>query len=433
MAEKLSTKAELLEVELNPFQYYIVNSKVMKITPNKDYVASTIVAGIRGEPRSAYFGVDILGKKNKDLDRRIFWLDDFSGEEKTINIRFNSPTDSVRFVYRMNYETKKSNCKFRILPVEKVSLTEFNGNVKGSTEGLKLFYPKINSLTDEQELILEKNLVWIYGSSRSGTTWFGTKLLSHNTHSIDEPMLGRHLGLGEVLMGKDVSLMEVSAKRPSYFFSSAFKNTWKFFLRKLILNRIYHEFQDLSKKIIIKEPSAGSLGFSTIEECLPDSKIIFLLRDGRDVLDSQLDANLHGFEKGGRFHTLIKKPLESHQRILFIENRAKTWVKLMDIFMNTFHNHREELRILVRYENLKKDTKIELRKIYNFLGIEISQEELENKIKKFSFENIPAESKGEGKRNRIAKPGKWKDNMRKEEIELMEKIMGSTLKRLGYE
>jgi len=44
-------------------------------------------------------------------------------------------------------------------------------------------------------------------------------------------------------------------------------------------------------KIIIKEPH-GSLAADTISECLPNSKIIILLRDGRDVLDSEVDGFL---------------------------------------------------------------------------------------------------------------------------------------------
>ena len=53
---------------------------------------------------------------------------------------------------------------------------------------------KISVLTEEEENQLEKNLVWIFANMRSGTTWLGTKLLTHNSHIINESSLCVHLG-----------------------------------------------------------------------------------------------------------------------------------------------------------------------------------------------------------------------------------------------
>jgi len=59
----------------------------------------------------------------------------------------------------------------------------------------------------------------------------------------------------------------------------------------------------LSKNIIIKEPN-GSFAADVIAECLPDSKIIVLIRDGRDVLDSRFDMHKPG--SWAVFHLLEK-------------------------------------------------------------------------------------------------------------------------------
>ena len=40
--------------------------------------------------------------------------------------------------------------------------------------------------------------------------------------------------------------------------------------------------------------------------------------------------------------------------------------------------------------------------------------------------------RGKGKFARSASPGKWKDNFNEKEIQLMNEIMGETLKRVGY-
>ena len=90
-----------------------------------------------------------------------------------------------------------------------------------------------------------------------------------------------------------VNFQKRTFKKDHYFFADEYKETWQFFLRKLILNRIYSQYQDLTKKVIIKEPH-GSLAADVISECLPNSQIIFLLRDGRDVVDSIIDATTKG-------------------------------------------------------------------------------------------------------------------------------------------
>ena len=102
-----------------------------------------------------------------------------------------------------------------------------------------------------------------------------------------------------------------------YFFHNTFKETWKFYMRKLILNRIYAQYKDLSNKIIIKEPH-GSLAADIISECLPNSKIIILLRDGRDVIDSQVD----GFSKGGWIIEEGGRHLTEDMRMNFIKHQA---------------------------------------------------------------------------------------------------------------
>ena len=153
-----------------------------------------------------------------------------------------------------------------------------------------------------------------------------------------------------------------------YVFADAHKEIWLFYFRKLILNRIYAQIQDLSKKIIIKSP--GSFGASDIiSECLPNSKIIILLRDGRDVIDSLLDAR----SEGGFMNIGLEPIISSKERISFIEYRTKMWVKLMENLLKTCDTHKEKLQLVVRYEDLRKNTTVEIQKIYRFIGIDVQK------------------------------------------------------------
>jgi len=286
---------------------------------------------------------------------------------------------------------------------------------------------EIKELTNEEELILEKNLVWIFGYRRSGTTWLGLELLSHNTKKIDELLIGIFLGHDEAHHGGMVRLLDFRKDVDDFFFSEKYVDTWKYFVRKLILNRIYAQLHDLSHKIIIKEPS-GSMGSDIIASCLPQSRIIILMRDGRDVLDSVLDAQESGGWEIERGLMHVTKDL----RLNFLKRHATNWNRLVKILMKSYDSHPKERRILIRYEDLINQTFDEVKKIYEFLEIDIKKEELKELIKKYDFKNIPEAEKGKGQFRRFATPGKWKENFTDEEKKTVENMIGDTLRKIGY-
>jgi len=291
---------------------------------------------------------------------------------------------------------------------------------------------KISQLTEEEENILEKKMVWIFAPPRSGTTWFGSQLLNHSSNIIwFEPWIGFHLAaMAEQKISENKEpqferIIDANAKSDSYFFSSLHRINWLPALRKFILTRTYSEAQTLSKNIIIKEP-VGAQASDILMECFPSSKLIFLLRDGRDVVDSRIDMH-----RKSSWANL--RPLDTPQiRMRMIRWYSYQWKKIIERINKAYKNHSKDLRILVRYEDLRKNTENELQKIYKFLDIKIELDEIKKIVEKFSYENITNEQKGNGKFIRLASPGKWKENFSSEEIKLMEDVMESTLKKLGY-
>jgi len=232
------------------------------------------------------------------------------------------------------------------------------------------------------------------------------------------------------IRNKIIRIIDFRKDEPDYFFSEKYKESWVFFLRKLILNRIFSQVQDISKKIIIKEPEGGPGASDYIAQCLPESKIIILIRDGRDIIDSLMDATRgEGFMSNGREITKLTPNWE----MSFIKSRAEVWCALTENLMKTYENHPKNLVFLIKYEELRTNTKTVLNKLYQFLEIDIPENEIEKIVDKYTFENLPDAIKGKGKFHRSATPGKWKENFSKEKIELMNKIMGSTLKKLGYQ
>ena len=280
-------------------------------------------------------------------------------------------------------------------------------------------------LTIDQEKDLEKNLVWVFGSPRSGSTWLANQLLKYNTNSMDEPYIGYHIAPVQ-FFGGDSRLDKFHRNRDTYFFSDKFENTWKFFLRKLILNRIHSQFGDVSKKIIIKEPN-GSHGADKILNCLPSSKFIFVVRDGRDVIDSQFDA----IRKNGWSINLVDS-LQENDRLRFLKDRSKDWNLRMNFLLNVFEKQPPHLRLKLKYEDLLINTCDELKKVYEFIDVKIPKNELENLVERYDFKKIPPKQRGQRKVTRFATPGMWKENFNEQEKIILEKIIGETLKQLGY-
>jgi len=279
-------------------------------------------------------------------------------------------------------------------------------------------FASAKQLTQEEEDTLEKKMTWIFGTVRSGTTWLGTELLKHPENvPWDEPYIASHL----------IAFRLIHGKRSGYFFSEQHKKDWMPALRKFILSRTFSHAKSLSKNVIIKEPN-GVGGVYLIMECLSHSKLIFLLRDGRDTVDSLIDAHRPGSWNKGL------PPLKTEKdRMEAIQKYSNGWKKSIPVVWETYQKHPDALRHLVKYEDLRKNTFPELKKIYNFIQVDISDDELKKIVDNYEFENIPKSKKGPGRFYRSATPGGWKNNFNDKEKDMMNSIMKDTLKKFDYE
>ena len=281
-----------------------------------------------------------------------------------------------------------------------------------------IFFSRVGQLKKDEGDILEKNMIWIFGSPRSGTTWL-RKLMSGNPENIiwNEPYLGYHL-----------QLLQNQQYRDDYVFSEYYKKNWLPDLRNFILSCTYSHSRKIDKKIIIKEPS-GSVGSPLLLECLPNSKIIFLLRDGRDVVDSLIDAhNPNSWNVKLSSIPLTNQKIRDEQ----IKYHSEKWKRITEIVFDAFKKHNPNLRYLLKYEELKNNTFDQLKKTYEFIGENINDKDLNDIIERYDFENIPPEEKGSGKFYRSATPGAWKKNFSRSEQQLMNSIMGNTLAQFDY-
>ena len=282
--------------------------------------------------------------------------------------------------------------------------------------------------------LLEARLVWILGSPRSGSSWL-MRMLSGRSElaTINEPYLGVHL----VPMGGTVEAGEYfehgqRAEDPSYFFARRYLPVFRPLLRELVLRGLENQLRHLRpgplpRWVAMKEPN-GSHAADTLVSLLPSSRMLFLLRDGRDVVDSLVDAMLRkrSWWKG-------PKALVPRERVTFVSQHATLWVVRTMASQRAFAALPDEQRLLVRYEELLSDTPAQLRRIFDWLDIDVSEGDIEAIAARYAFKAVPKDRRGPGKDVRAATPGLWRRNLTPEEQEVMHEIMGDKLRGLGYE
>lgn len=418
-------------------EFLICDSDFIKLERNEFYKVSCEIVEGKGTPYSGFFHVTIFDENKTRKRKYIRWMNSFQGRQSFEIIFFNKITDvQINLGYWINQGVPiKSDVEVELQEPDQIKITKLV-NYKGKEEfdnPKKFNISKNRELTAQDENLLEKNITWIISSGRTGSSWFADQLLRHPEIVYwPEPYIGRHLGLVEQYFDPNTGIPKFvrifdeqnNENAPTYFFSKNYKEYWMPYLRKMILIRAFGQAQSLSKNIIIKEPTATTCG-DIIFECLPSSKFIFLIRDGRDVVDSRIA--MHGLDTWAKL-----RPLNERSRKDVITNYCASWRDEMEMNYTTYLNCNPDTRILVKYENLRNDTVNELKRIYKFLQIKVTDSFLNKIYIKTKFENLPQEKKGPKKFNRSAKIGGWKMNFSDSEQKKMNSILHETLQKFDY-
>jgi hypothetical protein len=114
---------------------------------------------------------------------------------------------------------------------------------------------------------------------------------------------------------------------------------------------------------------------------------------------------------------------------VYVRMRANSYVQQIEKTWQAYRAHGGR-KVMVRYEDLRADTLKTMKRIYSALEIPVEEAELARSVEKNSWENIPAEQKGEGKFHRKAKPGGWREDLTPEQAEIVEGVAGSLLREL---
>jgi Sulfotransferase family len=310
----------------------------------------------------------------------------------------------------------------------------------------------------------ESRLVWIFGSPRSGSTWL-LQLLVHplvptdesalgvecrdapdggapQAIPINEPYIPQHLtpplfqagAVSEELAA--VTLNSFRHASPNYLLSDHYADVWRPELRRLLLVRLEAQARQIAEKhslsdplVIVKEPN-GSIGADFVMSLLPRARLIFLLRDGRDVVDSMLDALAPGSWLESRTDGRSR---DVHgERLKLVRRESNLWLARTEAVQRAYDAHPPHLRRVVRYEEARTGAAGVLAGLDSWLGSRRGKEGRASAVRWNDFDSYPPEAKGPGMPLRAARPGLWRENLSRSERDAMNGVMGAKLADLGY-
>jgi hypothetical protein len=226
------------------------------------------------------------------------------------------------------------------------------------------------------------------------------------------------------MFGRKIKNNTKLLNNPSFIMGEPYREVWLRSIRNFVLEGAAARFPELRENqyLVVKEPN-GSLGAPLLLEAPPESKMIFLIRDPRDVIASRLDAFAKGSWTGReRDYSTAEKLNKQTKRL------AKDYKRAVSKVRKAYRAHPGK-KTLVRYEDLRHDTVNALKAMYGALEVEADEAQLQAAVMKHSWTRIPDSEKGKDKFFRKAQPGSWRDDLSAEQIRLIEEITRPILSR----
>ncbi|SDR69213.1 sulfotransferase domain-containing protein [Christiangramia echinicola] len=298
----------------------------------------------------------------------------------------------------------------------------------------------------------KKRDYFLIAAPRSGTTWMSKMLNAHPEIFCGERRLFGDYADLVIDEGIEDSRLRVTLDKyvDSLLLHHGLPRSKKDDLMHSFIQSLLKEERKFSKKSILVDKITPYLDTSnvvikSIGRYFPESKIIYLVRDGRDVLTSGVfhwfnkqkkDEGLNDFEKKRleSFHTNGSYKAERFFQDKEIIQWATEWKQVLETMEEDGKNHKIKI---ITYEELLADTKKILKECFKFYKVSRKAEIINNCYKAGSFKAMSGgRNPGEADPKahvRKGMEGDWKNYFTRKDGELFHELAGDWLLKFNYE
>jgi len=280
---------------------------------------------------------------------------------------------------------------------------------------------------EQPEGVNPENMIWIFCTARSGSTWLRSMLNELVEGEVwEEPKVGR-------LFGEFYSrAKQTQLGRVNYVLGDPTREAWTRALRNFVLQTAWASHPSITPEryLIVKEPG-GAVGAPLLMDALPESRMVLLVRDPRDFAASVLDA---AKKDGWMYEGLdewARRDLSSERNMLrYLRALSRQYMRQMSNGKKAFDSHQGR-KVLIKYDDLRADTLGTMRRLCAALAIPADERRLARAVGKHSWEKIPEKEKGTGKFYRRATSGGWREDLTPEQARIVEDITAPLLEEFS--
>lgn len=312
---------------------------------------------------------------------------------------------------------------------------------------------KVFQLFRKQDLVPQVHFV--IAAPRSGTTWLNTILNAHPAiYSTENRLFGNY---ADFVFDRGNEHPRLRVTLDKYVKSLLLhcntndlkkKNFEKQLTGKLIKTIIELELTYSKKPILIDKitPYLGTseIVVSSISKYFPNSKIIYLVRDGRDVLTSGIfhwftkaqSNDKFSFDKNLRNEHFLNKKDKLDR--FFLDSEIKEWAKTWtEPIITAKHVRKRHAIHFIRYEEMLVNQELVLSKLFDFLNVEHDDKIISRCIAKSSFKKM-TKNRRNGEEIATAHvrkgvAGDWRNYFTQKDAELFIEHAGQVLIDNNYE
>ena len=241
----------------------------------------------------------------------------------------------------------------------------------------------------------EERLGWVIGCGRTGSTWLAEMLgnLPHLRHW-HEPYYGRFF--------RHLAEHPEELERKAAFFSRRHEEVWAQGLRDLFFGMAQARFPQFGRHaLVVKEVNTPEL-YPWLRRVFPLSRVILLIRDPYDVLDSYLDMQKPGSWNSG--FSEGRDPLDPER----IRRTAEHIRETTALALRTYDETPPDRRLRLTYEELLADPVPGLTACGALLSVNVDPAEAREVAERFDFRRY--ERTGPTEFRRKGQAGGWRSS-----------------------